>query len=303
MDKDKHITLILQQRAKAISTHLSVNLAIHNQNSPMKKAYDNTYHCNRVKAYDGENLTSSYCKNRWCLTCNRIRTAININNYGPQLSQFGQPYFVTLTRPTCTIEELPEQLKHYGDTWRKIYKSSNKKDRKAARLNIYLKGVRSIECTLRPDGKYHLHMHIILDGFANAHWLVSEWLSRNSTSTPSAQDVRSANSGSMVELFKYSVKISKDVLKSPDYTRLDLLFQVLKGKRLMSAFGGLKVTPKEEQDNFDIVAQGNENLQLRFGDEHSIWKWDDLNFDWVNNLTGELLINEPLPSETKALIS
>lgn len=303
MSKIRQVNFKKQQMAKALSTHLSVNLAMNNRESPLKKAYDNTYHCNQYKTYDGETMTGKYCKNRWCITCNRIRTAININHYSEQINKFGTPMFVTLTRPTCTIEELPGQLEHFAKTWRQIYKSANRNDRKAARLNVNLIGIRSIECTLRPNGMYHLHMHIILDGFNNAHWLVSEWLERNKDSSDAAQDARVANAGSLVELFKYAVKISKDIIYNTDYERLDSIFRIMKGRRLMSAFGGMKVIPQDKQEDFDIVSQGYEELQLRFGNEHSTWGWVDKAFDWINIETGEYLINEDLPRKIKNIVS
>lgn len=302
MSKTKQVDLKKQQKAKAVSLFICTNLSIHNPTSPMKYSYDNSYHCNRVKVYNGEKMVSVYCKTRWCLTCNRIRTAININHYAPEFAKFGQPFFVTLTVPTCTADELPNQLSRIGKIWRIIYNSSKKKKETAARLGIWLKGVRSIECTIRPDGKYHLHMHLIIDGFQNANWLIGEWLKRNLDANPKAQDMRVADAGSLVELFKYAVKLNKDLLVNADFKRLDQVFQTLKGRRMLAAFGGLRMATVENDEDFDVVAQGYQDLQLRLGEEHSTWVWDATIYDWVNPNTGELLIGEELDKRTLKII-
>lgn len=301
--KDTKYSAKKQQWAKTLSTHFAINLAMQNPDSPMKKSYDNSYHCARVKEYDGEKMTSTYCKNRWCYTCNRIRTAVNINNYGPEISKMGQPYFVTLTRPTCTIDELPGQIKKMETAWRRLYKYSKMKTKAPYRNGIFLKGVRSVEVTLRPGGLYHYHYHFIVDGWANAEWLRSQWLKRNPDSTENAQDVRPADKGAMMELFKYAIKMSVKVADSNDFKRLDKVFQALKGKRTLSTFGGFKVPKKVKDDEFDeIESQITEELQLRLGNDRSVWVWDDKAYDWVNKQTGELFIGEPIPKRILNLV-
>lgn len=292
---DKKLSQKKQQWAKAVSNHFAMNLAIHNPDSPLKKAYDNTFHCNTVKQYDGEKMKSTYCKNRWCYTCNRIRTAININNYLPQISNFEKVYFVTLTRPTCTIEELHEQIKRMENCWRQIYKYSHKK-------GIRLIGIRKMECTLSDDGKYHYHFHLLVDGKDNAEWIRSEWLKRNPESSPKAQDVKPANKGALMEVFKYTTKMSVKMANNSDFKRLDLLYQAMSRKRTLSTFGGIKAPKKDEEEDFDISAQIDENLQERLGNNSSVWKWQTEIYDWVNFETGELLIGEELPPKIKNII-
>lgn len=292
-----------QQWSKSLSTHFAKYLAINNPNSPMKKSYDNSYHCASVKHYDGEKMTSTYCKNRWCYTCNRIRTAININNYAPEINKMGHPFFVTLTKPTVLINDLPGQIEDMEKSWRALYKLSKDKRKEPFKCGIYLKGVRSMECTIRPNGHYHYHFHIIVDGWANAEYIRSEWLKRNESSKESAQDVRPADKGALMEVFKYAIKTSVNLQKDTDYKRLDEVFQVLKGKRTVSTFGGLK-TAKNENEDFDIESQVvSEMMQLKLGNFESVWKWEQLLFDWVNIETGELLINEPLPDKIKKIVT
>lgn len=301
LHKDTKSSPKKQQWAKTLSTHFAINLAMQNPDSPLKKSYDNSYHCARVKQYDGEKMTSTYCKNRWCYTCNRIRTAININNYAPEISKMGQPYFVTLTRPTVKIEELPEQIKRIENDWRLIYNYSKKTSSK--KKGIFLSGIRSMECTIRPGGFYHYHFHIIVDGWANAEWLHSEWLKRNPESRASGQNVKPANKGAMLELFKYAVKMSVGNIEETNFKRLDKVFQVLKGKRTLSTFGGFKIPKTAKEDEFEeIESQITKELQLRLGNDESVWVWDDKTYDWVDKETGELLIGEPIPDKILKIV-
>ena len=55
-------------------------------------------------------VTTTYCKNRWCQTCNRIRTARLINGYLPQIKELFQPVFVTVTLPTVGGKELKPRI-------------------------------------------------------------------------------------------------------------------------------------------------------------------------------------------------
>ena len=303
LNKDKKkSTLRKQQWAKSLSNHFAMNLAIQNPDSPMKKSYDNTYHCNAVKRYDGQKLTSTYCKNRWCYTCNRIRTAININHYAPEISKMGQPFFITLTRPTVSINDLPNQIDEMENCWRLIYNSSKDKRSEAFKNGIFLKGVRSMECTLRPGGKFHYHIHMIVEGWQNAEFIKTEWLKRNPLSSEDAQDVRPADKGALMEVFKYAIKMSVNLQKDTNFKRLDALFQVLKGKRTIATFGGLKAPKIEIDEEMQLESQADEQLKLRLGNEESVWSWEKDVFDWINKDTGEMLIGEELPDKILQII-
>jgi len=298
----KNETLSKQQIAKALTTHFSINLAIQNSESPMKKSYDNTYHCASIKRYENGKIVSSYCKNRWCYTCNRIRTAINIKNYSSDISNFIDPYFITLTRPTVGIKDLPMRIDEMELSWRQLYKYSNDKRKDPFKNGIFLKGIRSMETTIRPDKKYHYHMHLIVDGKDNAEWIIDEWLKRNKDASPKSQNLKSADQNALLEIFKYSVKMSVDLQKTANFKRLDSLFTVLKGKRTLAAFGGVKVPKIDINEEMQLEAQPDNYLKLRLGDELSIWVWKSDLCDWINYETGEFLVGEDLPLKIKDIV-
>ena len=298
--KDNPSTGKKQQWSKYLSSKLARGLHSHNPNSKLKQSYMNTIFCTSVKLYDGEKVRTTYCKNRWCPTCNRIRTAININRYAPEISKFGYPYFVTLTRPTVSIEELPDQIENMEKSWRQLYNYGKDKRKAPYAEGIRLRGIRKMECTLRPDGKYHYHYHVIVDGMNEAYWLRSEWLKRNPDADKKAQDIRPANAGSLMEVFKYQTKSFTDTGDKPHFERLDELYNVMRGKRTLAAFG-IKVPKDMELEEFDLQSQDQKELQLQLGNQESIWTWDDNVYDWVNKETGELMINEPIPERVKKI--
>lgn len=168
--------------------------------------------------------------------------AVNISHYLSQLEEMENPYFVTLTLPTCTAKELPERIKYFEATWRKIYKRSHEKRVKEINeKDIRLNGVRSMECTLRPDDMYHYHMHLIVEGKTNAEWLVQKWIKINKRANGEAQDFREINKGEILVVFKFILKSLVNVHnKKEEYRKLDIMFQALNGKRLFSSFGRIK---------------------------------------------------------------
>jgi hypothetical protein len=74
--------------------------------------------CSTVKQEDGT-LTTHYCKQRWCIVCNRIRMGRRINDYGPVFEAWNEAgdevHLVTLTVPNCKGEILPQVLDEMRD--------------------------------------------------------------------------------------------------------------------------------------------------------------------------------------------
>lgn len=258
----------------------------------MRKSYQHSMYCADVLTPNKQQnkLTAKYCKNRWCPLCSSIRIAMLINGYGPQLKGLNEPYFVTLTAPTVPAEELPERIEQFGKSFRQIV--TNHRARKMG-----MKGIRKAECTVRPKGLYHYHFHVIIGGKENAEFLVKRWLEIVPGALPQSQDLRPADEGSFIELFKYFTKlVVKDkrtgMREIVDYKRLDIIFQALRGKRTFQPFGGLKAV-SEEIDEEELEA----NILIS---ADSIFKW--IMDDWVNLETGECLTGFKPSDSLKRLI-
>lgn len=234
----------------------------------------------------GKDLHGKRCKNRWCAVCNRIRTAQLIDGYEPSLRQLEDSYFVTLTKQSVKASSLAKSIDFMAVAWRQIVNGREGRRRK-------IKGIRKAECTIRPGGLYHYHFHVIIEGFSNAEWLVSEWLkSMGSLADRKAQDIRVADEKSLKELFKYFTKLTvKDKGVLIDFKRMDVIFNALRTKRVYQPFGGVRKVSEEIEENSLDTAHFLDNYEQR-------WLWD-VN-DWINEF-GECLTGHIACDEDKAL--
>ena len=289
--KNSPNSLMKRARSKYIARGLSYHLVTGASKSPLKKGYLRTFGCaNAILLSEGK-LISHYCKHRWCPVCSRIRTEQAINGYKPQLEQLEDPYFVTLTTRTVLKGGISKRMDEMKKVWRSV--TSGAQYRKL----LGFKGVRSLECTSRPNNHYHPHFHVIIQGRENAEWLVEQWLKRfKGRSQRVARDIRKADAQSYKELFKYATKLSVMQGKLIDFkvpaAALDAIFRALKGRRLFQPFGGLRRDPEElEGELFGQVA--TEALKDK--------KWEWLEQDWVGSSTGELLTGHVAEGKLKGL--
>lgn len=291
-DNTLNSTLQKRQWTKYISKGHALTLMYYNQNSLLFKSYKNTSYCAEVlQTNTMGKLTTTYCKNRWCQTCNRIKTARLINNYMPQLENLKNAQFLTLTLPTITADNLLNQISAMESTWRKIYKKS--KEAKYKKLYTPLKGIRKAETTIRPNGQYHYHFHLLLDNEPQASWVLQQWLQYNPTASRKAQDIRTATKGAYKELFKYAFKSTIKMDSKINAKRYDVVFAALKNKRTFQAFGGIKKIDEDFKDE-DLI----NNISIE-DSINKVYKW--VVSDWYDKETGEPLLNLEIPSKVKDL--
>lgn len=266
----------------------SISIHLANLESPLKKSYWNTYYCANTLTQAGGKITTNYCKNRWCLVCNRIRTAVTINAYRPIIETWEDKQFVTLTIPNVSADKLSltieDMIKKFSNINRVI------KDKK-----IRMKAVRKLEVTYNPErNDYHPHYHIIVDSLESAEEIKSEWLKRYPDAKHYLQNIKPCNSEfELLELFKYFTKIISNTSKKDngrgEYKKsqsiyinaLDIIFNSIVGKRTFQNYGfSLKVD----------VESKDEDIELDIANvEHYTWEWEQELTDWVNCETGELL--------------
>ncbi|MEK6495497.1 protein rep [Myroides odoratimimus] len=285
-------TLKKKQWSKYVSKGIALSLMHFNSKSKLFKSYKNSTYCaETLLTNEVGKIHTTYCKNRWCLTCNRIKTARLINAYLPQLEELFQPVFVTLTLPTVSGEDLSIRIAEMEKEWRAIYK--NTKQGKYKKTYQIFKGIRKAECTIRPGGLYHYHFHFIIDGWAEGEWLIGQWLKRFPHANRLAQDIRFADEFSFKELFKYAFKAEVKSSSKTNAERYDLVFNALKGKRTYQAFGGIKAIEEEfDEDDLEggIVLEGMANR---------IFKW--CTDDWYDKADGNALVGLKIPEKVKKL--
>lgn len=261
------------------------------EDSTCRSGYINTLDCaTTVRVHDGK-ATSHYCKNRWCLVCNRIRCAVLLNQYLPQLQVMTEPMHLVLTNTNCAGDELREQIARFLAWWRVNYKRAKKR-----KLHLY--GLKKFECTYNPlADTYHPHYHIAIDGRNNAEFFLKQWLSYWQHSRHPADALANKifpidGAAGFLEFFKYFTKVvtkikterdGPDIDAAPDITAgifiepLNVIMQAMKGRRVFEAFGMKAI--KNEDEIFDQLAavDVSEFLQQSYS-----FEW--YNSDWFNGI-------------------
>lgn len=267
--------LKFQKRARAKAFTNTYLKDLIDLKSPLKDAYWDAWHCSRIVLQEGAKLSTKYCNTRWCLVCNRIRTAKIINGYKSSVENFKEPQFVTLTIPNVKAKDLKasiEQMNKALMNCRRNLKKTFKTD---------LKALRKYESTYnKHTNTYHPHFHLIVDGLDTSNELVNQWLNQFPSADIKGQDVRETNEDSLVELCKYFTKI---IAKDNDYNprALDIMFRAVKGKRTFQPIG---IKKDVSEDIEDIISQVVDFVEPR----NDIWQYEDYAFDWTV-IDGELL--------------
>lgn len=318
---------LLKKRARAKYFTHSYIFKLINLNTEMKKSYYQTVDCASIITQADDKLTARYCNQRWCTVCNRIRIAKFINSYGDQLKQFVDPYFITLTVPNSTKENLKSTLETMDKNFNKIVDRLKKQ-------NIKIKAIRKTECTLNATtNTYHPHFHLIVENFPTLfncendlnslyyvkynsviaelrknpannkqgiiflsnlaklrfNTIINLWLGYNSDANIIAQDCRPCTENSEVEIFKYFTKVITKIGGQFKFfpEQFDHIFTTIKGKRTFRTFG-LKKQINEDIDELETVSI--EDLEQKF----AIYQFHST--DWYDVETGEALCNYE-PSE------
>lgn len=285
-------TLLKRAKRKFASHSLAVGLAgaaERNTDSVLLKSYWNSYHCSAVllKSKNGK-ITGKYCKCRWCLVCNAIRTAQAINSYSPVLDTWTDAHFATLTQQTVPAEKLVLQLNEMHSIFKSIQELAKRRFQRG-KFDFKIVAIRKLECTYNPITKYyHPHYHIITETKQMADFVLSEWIKRNPTAKSKGQDVRKADKGSYKELFKYMTKViastgktTKNGRKRQIHTQsLDVIFNAMRRRRTLQSVGFR--LPK-------IV--NTEETKVEHDEVIAILQWHQSVTDWVDMETGETLTN------------
>jgi hypothetical protein len=284
-------TLLKRAKAKNMTHELMYKLINGVPVSVNKPGYWNTLRCAGILALQGEEITTVYCKNRWCLVCNRIRTGKLIHDYLPILQEFGSDkWLVTLTLRNCVADDLSDTMDAMHASFIRIKDVMKKRQ-------TPLVGMRKLECTYNFErGDFHPHYHCIIQGKEEAQILLAEWLKRTPTAEAGGQDIRQANDEAVRELFKYFTKLvstQKSKRESDGkvtqtreihLSALDIIFTACKGRRTFQGFG-IKLPKKVKAEKPE--ADSEEAIEKPMAD--LLYSWNREMSDWVEPTTGEIL--------------
>lgn len=274
---EEHAVWLKKARRKWLGYSVAAHLFFENPDSPLSKSYRNSMHCisQFTPNAEGDKIETKYCKNRWCPVCGAIMTAKLIDAYMPQIKEMKNLRFLTLTLPTCSAEELPEQIKRMTKAFGKI--TNDKKVR--GRFG----GIRKSECTFS-KGKYHFHFHVLIEGYDNAEHIRREWKKIFPECSLRAQKNVMADERTVKELFKYFTKLTTDSSRKKekrimDYKAMDVIFCAMKGKRTIQPFGFVKKPKIEKEEELFEDLHGEIKI-----DEPFIYAKKET--DWVSVWTG-----------------
>jgi len=256
--KRKYLNRLINGNLVAISINEN-NICYDGFDIQLKKQFLNAYHCGDVIRYDIDtdrlnhkpNKTghTNYCKCRSCIICSGIRTAELIQKYNYILKDFDL-VFMTLTVPNCSQMELKPTLQLMFSNFSKIKDVMRKRKHS-------INGMRKLEITYNNKfDSYHPHFHCLIDN-SNAEMFVSLWLKMFPASSPLAQDIRSADENTLIELFKYVTKFN---LK--DFRASYIILKSLYGIRTFQTFGHIKAIDIDYNETKFSVAQFEKTLTL-----------------------------------------
>lgn len=272
--------LIRRNAAKVFSGLLMMKLI--ELKSANETKYRDTYYCSQVITVEGDKAKTKFCRKRWCIICNRIRTADLCNRYLPTLESWPDKQFVTLTIPNVPVKELKPTLERLYKTFVLIKDNLRKQDK------FKLVGLRKLEITYnRFTDTYHPHFHIITQKDCSDR-LLELWYYHWPDATSRAQDCRPADQASCFELLKYFTKLTSNSSRDNTITAeaLDNIFQSVEKVRTFQTFG---FVPHVEVEPIDYEEELRK-AQLETLQDIEEYYWSKNSKTWVSK-EGEILVN------------
>jgi len=249
----------------------------------MKDQYRRAMNCgNVVEQRDGK-LTAWYCKTRPCLVCNGIRTAMLIDGYAQIVETWTDPALVTLTVPNVHLDDLRETVRDMAYQFKLTVKQLR-------RAGMDVRAVRVTEVTGKSVDSVHPHFHLLVSNMDVGRAIVQAWGHRYPKTVRAAQDVRTADTGSLKELFKYLTKLSDPQL---DPKLLDGILSSMWGLHLVRPYGFRLSSDPMDDEAFDQLVPVNVEFK-RIG-ENVLWIWHDEIGNWIDYTTGDTLVDAVPP--------
>jgi hypothetical protein len=296
--QDKDLKKVFHKRAwaKSFSNMLAFTLVSQVPDSPLVKQYRNTLYCSSVLTQEENKITSKYCGQRWCAVCNGIRTGKNINRFKPAFEKLKEPMFLTLTAPTVLDNELKEEINTRLAQFSRAVKTLKQYLRRSGQPD-QVQIIRKLEVTYS-KGKYHPHFHCIVEGKENAKNILKYWMQARLDADKEAQNIKTANIGSLNELFKYTTKLvfgQKGEKKLYPAQVLDTIFQALSTRRTFQTYGNLEQAIEEVEE---YQTQG-----FNIAPETQSFVWINDYKNWLNQETGELIVDSPNYKDLESIFS
>lgn len=303
----------LQKRAKSkfLSDALALKMVDFQKNEKDTKSYWSMWKCSRLLMQKDQTIISQYCNNRLCLTCNRIRTAKLINGYSKPLSELKDAYFVTLTIKNCEGEQLKELVDLMINKVSNIQRRLHRKDLKIKGIRKLETNHSFKKNTFHPhfhyilDGKQaaeSLILEWLYDMNCKEHKStvnavilglneqrkkgvdMTKYCKLDKTleierkkliADPQWQDMRTANTESINELFKYFTKVFTK--QGANVKALDIIMRANKHRNLVQPLGIKKIVSEDVDEITSVVYSELES-------DYDVWEY--IENDWYSRKHG-----------------
>lgn len=265
-------------RAKYVTQAKVIQLADYAEsvgNEQMRKSFWNSFHCASELLQEGKKITAKYCNNRWCLACGRIRTAKAINRDLPIISKWNEPTFTTLTKQTINAEELQSEIEL---RWSALNRIEDRLEKRGFKFIGVVK--LEIEYNDTTD-KYHPHFHILHESEQMGKMLIDEWLKEfpQNEVNIKAQNTKPADPNSLLEVFKYSVKLLSKDKRTPDIQSLFHIYTTIRGKKTIRHYHMPKIKDEIENDEMPELVSQSYNIE----EENEIYLWSGNDWKGITN--------------------
>jgi len=262
-------------------------------NEQMRKSFWNSFYCASELLQEGKRITAKYCNNRWCLVCGRMRTAKAINRDLPIISKWNEPTFTTLTKRTINAEQLQSEIEL---RWSALNRIEDKLEKRGFKFIGVVK--LEIEYNDTTD-KYHPHFHILHQSNEYGKMLINEWVKEFPNETNiKAQDTRNADQNSLLEVFKYSVKLLSRDKRTPNIQSLFHIYTTLRGKKTIRHYHMPKIKDEIENDEMPELISQLYNIE----EQNEIYLWNLKEADWIGITTKQPLAKHNPTENFKTII-
>jgi hypothetical protein len=309
----KHFTLEKRAKSKYLTFHILKELS--KMPSKITESYNNTLLCNSTIVVENSDPSddnspkkakTTYCKNRFCLTCNRIYLANQINKFDAYFKEnFRDPYMIVLSKRTIVktnSDDLRKEVRTYQNELKQILDNFRKQH-----PDFDYQIISKLEITYNNQKRtFHPHLHILCDTEEVSRFILEKWLKKNKGKALEgagnkvfALNFQNDNERqkAIKEVFKYTVKPITDFLndlakkknikskvtkngktvsingnKIANYVDLDalnMIYESISGLRLLRIYG-IHNQDLEKEDFEDQELKATANVQNK---PVGVYKW------------------------------
>lgn len=282
-----------------------IDVAKEQGHEEMIPTYWNIYYCqNRLICADNR-IYGTYCKNRICTLCLANRKAEMIRKYLPVLSQWENPYFLTLSVKSCKGHRLKDYFLNIKKAIKNIIETAKKRHQRGKGPKCM--GLMAFESNFNPIAlTYNPHIHLIVSCKEIGEFIRAEWLNRSKVNYTYkkgqfCEPLKNKEKG-LIELIKYGSKIftEPDIKKAKDkgekiphciyVAALHTILRAMKGIRIFERFG------------FNLPKGSKRTVKSKKVQNFEVFEYSAKYNDWMNREGAELLLGYKPTKELLGLI-